>query len=256
MDAWISSFLADRCVPGVEVLEGAVYARALRLAHGAGVLTIDDAAQWSGDERDREAADVVTARMTDAGADTTAIDEHLGGDPVLAPLVAARPGIRVPGAADAFEIAVRAVIGQQVSVAAARTIAGRLAAAHGELLAAPAGHVERCFPTAEALAGVPRASLPMPGARAETLIGLARAVTDGMPVEPDALGSLRGIGPWTVAYVGMRLGDRDAFPATDLGVRHAVRRLGLPDDARSIERHAERWRPYRAYAVQHLWASL
>jgi AraC family transcriptional regulator of adaptative response / DNA-3-methyladenine glycosylase II len=256
LNPWIADFLADRCVAGVEDLDEHGYRRALRLAHGCGVLELADMVVWHGDPRDAAAAADVAARITDADADTAAIDAHLARDPLLAPAVAAQPGIRVPGAADGFEIAVRAVIGQQVSVAAARTIAGRLAAAYGEPLPRPAGSVVRCFPSPAALAAADRSSLPMPGARAAALLGLAAAVRDGVPAEPDALAGLRGFGPWTVAYVAMRLGDADAFPAGDLGLRHAALRLGLPDDRRALEQRAERWRPYRAYAVQYLWSTL
>ena len=256
MNAWVAAFLAERCVPGVEQFTDGVYRRSLVLERGPGVLSVDDHVRYLGDSRDAPAAHLVADRLCDVDADSGAIDAHLGRDPLLAPLVAARPAIRVPGAAGGFEIAVRAIVGQQVSVAAARTIAGRLAAVHGEPLAAPAGSIARCFPSPSSLAAIDPATLPMPRARASCLTGMAAAVAAGLPAEADALAELPGVGPWTRPYIALRLGDRDAFPASDLGVRHAMRRLGAPDDVPAITRHAERWRPYRAYAVQHLWASL
>jgi AraC family transcriptional regulator, regulatory protein of adaptative response / DNA-3-methyladenine glycosylase II len=254
---WVAAFLADRCVAGIEELVDGEYRRAVRLEQGGGVIVMTrDQTIWTGDPRDGPAAGDVARRIDDADADTDAIDPLLARDPALRPLVRARPGLRVPGAVGGFEIAVRAVIGQQVSVTAARTIAGRLAAELGEPLDGPVGGVVRCFPTPAALAATDPASLPMPRARGTALVGLARAVADGLPETPDAFGTLPGIGPWTVAYVAMRLGDRDAFPGTDLGVLRAAARLGLPEGPRALERHAEGWRPYRAYAVQHLWATL
>jgi AraC family transcriptional regulator, regulatory protein of adaptative response / DNA-3-methyladenine glycosylase II len=254
---WVAAFLADRCVAGIEELVDGEYRRAVRLGHGAGVIVMSrDQTMWTGDPRDGRAAGELAGRIDDADADAPAIDDVLGRDPVLRPLVEARPGLRVPGAVSGFEIAVRAVIGQQVSVTAARTIAGRLAAELGEPLDHPVGGVVRCFPEPAALAATDPGSLPMPRARGGALVGLARAVADGLPETPEAFGTLPGIGPWTVAYVGMRLGDRDAFPVTDLGVLRAAARLGLPEDPRTLALHAERWRPYRAYAVQHLWVTL
>jgi AraC family transcriptional regulator of adaptative response / DNA-3-methyladenine glycosylase II len=168
----------------------------------------------------------------------------------------------VPGAVDGPEIAIRAVLGQQVSVAGARTVAARLARALGEPLALPDETLTHLFPAPGAVAGADPATLPMPGARACALTGLGRALEDGdLRLDPGAdreeataaLLALRGIGPWTASYVRMRaLGDPDAYLPGDLGVRHALARLGTgADPAR-----AERWRPWRAYAVQHLWASL
>jgi AraC family transcriptional regulator of adaptative response / DNA-3-methyladenine glycosylase II len=254
---WVAAFLADRCVAGVEELVDREYRRALRRPHGAGVLGMGlGGTTWTGSPEDQSAAFDAARRIDDADADVDAIDRVLRRDPMLRPLVDARPGLRVPGAPDGFEIAVRAVIGQQVTVTAARTIAGRLAAELGEPLPRALAGVVRCFPSPAAVADAEPASFPMPRARAAALIGLARAVAGGLPATPEAFATLPGIGPWTVAYVAMRLGDRDAFPGTDLGVRRAAVRLGLPDDPRALARHAERWRPYRAYAVQHLWASL
>jgi AraC family transcriptional regulator of adaptative response / DNA-3-methyladenine glycosylase II len=158
---------------------------------------------------------------------------------------------------------VRAVLGQQISVAAARTAAGRLVAEHGETLPRPRGAVTALFPAAWSLAALDPARLPMPRARAAALVGLCRALADGeLRLDAGAdrtearrrLLALPGIGPWTAGYVAMRaLGDPDVFLAEDLGVRHALRRLGGPDDPRAARALAEAWAPWRSYASQHLW---
>lgn len=219
-----------------------------------------------GDVRDATAAVARCRRLLDLDADPEAVDAHLGADPLLAPLVAARPGLRVPGG-DGFEVAVRAVVGQQVSVAGAVTVLGRLAAAHGTPLPVPEGGLTHLFPTPDQLAAVDPSTLPMPGARARALVGLAAAVAGGavdLDVGADraavraALGTLPGIGPWTVEDVALRgLGDPDAFPATDLGVRRALRsRAGEAAAApAAVAARAEAWRPWRAYATLHLWSA-
>ncbi len=196
--------------------------------------------------------------MFDLDRDLGPVVEQLGDDPLIGQLVRAAPDRRVPGTVDAHELAFRAVLGQQVSVAGARTLAARLTQEYGEPLAQPQGAITHSFPTAEALAEVDAAHLPMPRSRARALVGLARALAErdvdlrGDPAEArSALLALPGIGPWTVEYVAMRaLRDPDAFPATDLGIRHALDRLGATVEA------AENWRPYRAYAVPHLWSVL
>jgi AraC family transcriptional regulator of adaptative response / DNA-3-methyladenine glycosylase II len=199
----------------------------------------------------------------DLDAEPAAVAEVLGQDPALAPLVAAHPGLRVPGAVDGFEMAVRAIIGQRISVSGATTITRRLVAALGEPLATPDGGLTRRFPTPERLAEADLGDLGVTRTRVTALRALARAVVKG-DVELNrgadrdrtaaGLLALPGVGPWTVAYVAMRaLGDPDAFPATDLGLLHALRAHGLPTD---ISDRAERWRPWRAYAILHLWTSL
>ena len=193
-----------------------------------------------------------------AGADPAAADAHLARDRLLGPLVASRPGLRMPGTVDGGEIAVRAVLGQQVSLAAARTLAGRLVAAAGERLAEPHGSLTHLWPRA---GGDRRggAAMAMPRARQRTLAALAGALAAGAaarareadPAEARAaLLELPGIGPWTADYVAMRaLGDPDAWLPTDLGVRRGLARLGAPPEA------AEAWRPHRTHAVRHLWAA-
>ena len=237
-------FLAARAVPGVEAVDGRTYSRSLALPGGAGTVRLtfgrrDVAASFAVAERRdvHDAARRVRA-LLDLDADMAAVGRTLGRDPLLAPLVRYRPGIRSPGAVDAEEIAIRAVIGQQVSVAGARTVLGRLAAEHGETLADPLPGVTRLFPRAAELAG-PR--LPLPRTRALAVAALAEADLDNLQAVP-------GIGPWTAAYVAMRLGDPDVLLTTDLVVRRALERLGPGADP-------ERWRPYRSYVTHHLWAA-
>jgi AraC family transcriptional regulator, regulatory protein of adaptative response / DNA-3-methyladenine glycosylase II len=222
-------FLAPRAVPGIEEVVDGVYRRTI-----AGGRVIDLGAP--------EAAPIL-------GADPAAADAHLGRDPVLGPLVARTPGLRVPGTVDGGELAIRAVIGQQISVAAARTIAGRLVAIAGEPLAEPVGTLTHTWPAPEAIADV-APTLPMPRSRQRTVAALAQALADGLELEREPLLALPGIGPWTAEYISMRLGDPDAWMPTDLGVRHGLDRLEVGVEA------ADAWRPYRAHAVMHLWATL
>jgi AraC family transcriptional regulator, regulatory protein of adaptative response / DNA-3-methyladenine glycosylase II len=262
-------WLAARAVPGVEEVDGSVYRRSLRLVHGAGVVEVgfeDEAVRcrlWLDDARDTDMAAACVRRLLGLDADPAAVGAVLGRDPLLGPLVASAPGLRVPGAVDGAELAVRAVLGQQVSVAAARTAAGRLAAAYGEPVAGAQGGVVRLFPSAATLAGLDSASLPMPRARAVALVGLCRAWAAGeLQLEPGAdrdearrgLLALPGIGPWTAGYVAMRaLGDPDVFLVEDLGVRHGLASLGGPTDQRAARQLAEAWAPWRSYASQYLW---
>jgi AraC family transcriptional regulator of adaptative response / DNA-3-methyladenine glycosylase II len=200
-------------------------------------------------------------RLLDLDAEPTRVAEHFAGDVVLDPLVARWPGLRLPGSVDGFEIAVRAVLGQQVSVAAARTLNGRLHAQFGEPIRAVAG-LDRVPVASETLARLRATTLSkigIPLSRARTLVALAQSVTAGdISFEPTtdvpgalaALQRIRGIGAWTAEYIAMRAFHwPDAFPATDLGVRRAL--CGM-DPVRA----AERWRPWRAYAVLYLWMSL
>ena len=265
-------FLARRAVPGVEEARDAAYRRSLLLAGGPATIELRpreaavDVRLELADPADASGAVAAVRALLDLDADPASIAARLSGDALLGPLVRANPGARVPGHPDPAELAVRAVIGQQVSVAGARTIAGRLVAEHGEPLARPLGGVTHLFPAPAALAALRPAELPMPRSRGRALIGLARALASGelaleRSADPDLtrrrLLALPGIGPWTAAYVAMRaLGDRDAFLPTDLGVRRALERLGEDGSPRAAAGTAERWRPYRAYAVQHLWTTL
>lgn len=253
------SFFAARAVPGVEEVEGSTYRRSVRLPHGPAVLDIhllDDGVKAqliAGDERDAHAAERLARTLCDLDADPGTVDATLARDPLLRDLVTTTPGRRVPGCADPGEIAIRAVLGQQVSVAAARTQAARLVLTHGEPLPQPVHDVTHLFPAPAALAELDPQQLPMPRARGRALVSLAAALAGGLdPRDREALLDLPGIGPWTADYVALRCGDRDVLLATDLGVRRALRRLGRPEA--ELERHAERWRPWRSYAVQHLWS--
>jgi AraC family transcriptional regulator of adaptative response / DNA-3-methyladenine glycosylase II len=267
-------FLRTRAIPGVEHVAGGIYARAMRTPDGSPVVielepypgapVVGMRVTGVGDDVPLLASVVRAARrLFDLDADPEAIDATLAGDAPMRGLVSATPGTRLPGATDGFELAVRAIVGQQVSVAGARTTLARIAERFGEPLVAPTVAVERLFPSAERLAEAPRDSFSMPGARAGAILAVAQAVATGeldlsgsAELEPtlEAFRSIRGVGEWTASYVAMRaLRDPDAFPAGDLGVRHGFRALGLPDDAGSIRARAERWRPWRAYAAMHLW---
>jgi AraC family transcriptional regulator of adaptative response / DNA-3-methyladenine glycosylase II len=265
-------FLAARAVPGTEgVLEHA-YRRSVRLARGNGVVSVNvsggtvTCALVLDDLADVQAAVQRTRRLLDLDSDPTLIDAHLSADPMLASLVAQRPGLRAPGHADGTELLVRAVLGQQVSVAGARTLAARLVQAHGEPLAQPVEDVTHAFPSAETIAGLSPEDFAMPRARGAALIEACRGVADGKIVldagsdreeASAALEAVRGIGPWTAGYVAMRaLGDPDVFLPTDVGVRNALVALGQDGSPKAAAARAEGWRPWRSYAMHHLWASL
>jgi len=265
-------FLARRGVPGVEQVCDGAYRRSLRLPHAEGVVELKPADGhvcarfWLADLRDLGPAVRRSRALLDLDSDPQAVAEALGADALLGPLVRAAPGRRVPGHVDGHELAIRAVLGQQVSLSGAATLAARLVAELGEPLARPLGMVTHLFPSAAALADIAPERLAMPAARAHALRSLSRAlareelVLDGGADREDArraLLALPGIGPWTAAYVAMRaLRDPDAFLPTDLGVRRALERLGHDARPAAAAALAERWRPYRAYALQHLWASL
>jgi AraC family transcriptional regulator, regulatory protein of adaptative response / DNA-3-methyladenine glycosylase II len=265
-------FLGRRAVPGVEAFDGEAYRRTLRLPHGAGTVVLSDGGEhvrcvlWLQNLRDLGTAVQRCRGLLDLDADPVAVSDVLGADGIIGALVRRSPGRRVPGSVDGAELAVRAVLGQQVSVAGARTLAGRLVASRGEPLPESlAGNDEltHLFPEPEAVAEAPE-DLSVPAGRRESLRGLARALAGGeIVLDPGSdreeaerrLLGLRGIGPWTASYIAMRaLGDPDAFLPTDLGVRRAISRLA--GDQRNNAALAERWRPWRAYATQHLWASL
>jgi AraC family transcriptional regulator, regulatory protein of adaptative response / DNA-3-methyladenine glycosylase II len=198
--------------------------------------------------------DPAARRLVGSREAAAAADEHFARDPWLGPLVAARPGLRVPGTVDGGELAVRAVFGQQVSLAAARTLAARMLTAVGDPLREPVGTLTHAWPAPEAIVEY-APSLAMPRSRQRAVAALAAALADGLRLEPGAdaraeLLALPGVGPWTAEYVAMRaLGDPDAWLPTDLGVRHGLARLGAGAEA------AEAWRPFRAHAVVHLWAA-
>ncbi|MBU4215246.1 MAG: helix-turn-helix domain-containing protein [Actinobacteria bacterium] len=266
--------LVATAVPGVEEWRDGAYRSTVRLPHGWGIVAVRPPHDGAftvrlrlHDTRDLPAAVARTRRMLDLDADPVAVDTALADDPHLAPLVAAVPGRRVPRTLDPQAMALRAVLGQQVSTAAARTHAGRLVEALGDPVEDPDGGLTHLFPTAGALVEHPEqvaAALAMPAARRTTLLALATSLADGtLRLDPGAdwdearrtLAALPGVGPWTVETVAMRaLGDPDAFTATDLGVKAAARTLGLPTGGAALLRAAAHWAPWRAYAVQHLWA--
>jgi AraC family transcriptional regulator of adaptative response / DNA-3-methyladenine glycosylase II len=263
--------LAATAVPGVEEWRDGCYRRTLRLPHGPGVVSLRPlpdhiACQLTlTDLRDLSTAINRCRQLLDLDADPQAVDDLLRGDPVLAPLVSKNPGRRVPRTVDAAEFAVRAVLGQQVSTAAARTHAARLVTAHGEPVTDSGGGLTHLFPSPEALAALDPDALAFPRARRTTITTLVAALAAG-EIDLSAgndweraraqLAALPGFGPWTIETIAMRaLGDPDAFTATDLGVRLAVRGLGLPATPAALIRRAAGWRPWRAYAVQHLWAT-
>jgi len=253
--AWapLLAWLAARAIPGVETVAGGAYAHTT--ATGTATLSLaGDHVELRATGGD-PAGDARRARhLADLDADPEAIDAALAGDPLLAPSVAALPGLRVPGCWDGFELGVRAILGQQVSVAAASRLAGRVVAAHGEPLAESAGALTHRFPTPEALADAPLPFLPAQRARAVRALAAATAAADldlGPGADPararERLLALPGVGPWTAEYVAMRaLHDADAFPASDLVLRRAL----AADPGR-----AERWRPLRAYAAMRLWSA-
>ena len=258
--ASVLGWFAARSVAGIDAVSGETYTRTLRLPRGGALAELTpDGGQVRlrltlGDLRDLTAAVQRCRRLFDLDADPEAVDALLGADPALAPLVARRPGIRVPGAADGFELAVRAVIGQQVSVAAARTLCGRLVAHLGE----PYGDW-RLFPTAATVAEADLSGIGLTRARATTVRALAAAVAGGTveldagadrPATEAALLALPGIGRWTASYVLMRaLGDPNALPDTDLVLLRRAAALGIED----LAARSASWQPWRAYAAMHLW---
>jgi AraC family transcriptional regulator of adaptative response / DNA-3-methyladenine glycosylase II len=269
-------FLAAHLVPGVEACGPDWYERTFRLPHGSGRarLTLptapSDATGFVGcelvvsDLRDVGAAVERCRRLLDADSDPTAVDEELAGDPMMARLVRARPGLRVPGGVDGDEIAVRAVLGQQISLAGAISLGAKLVDRYGERLAPGSSGPDRLFPSAATLAEVDPEELPMPRARGRALVSLCTALADGgiaLDRSSDRaevrarLLELPGIGPWTADYVAMRaLGDPDVFLPTDIGVRRALTGMGAEPAAAEALSHA--WRPWRSYGLMHLWATL
>jgi AraC family transcriptional regulator of adaptative response / DNA-3-methyladenine glycosylase II len=255
--AAVLDFLAVRAITGVEEVRDGAYRRTLALPHGAAILALTPVADGItaeftlDDARDEPEATRRARALFGLDADPRAVAAHLGGDPHLGPLIRARPGLRVPGIVDGWEIAARAVLGQQITVAAARTLASRITAAVATPLAAPDGALTHLFPTPAQVAGAPDAIFAMPRSRARTLRELAAADPPlVVPQDAAALQQLWGIGPWTAGYVALRLGDPDVFLDGDVAVQRALRELGADPAA------APSWAPWRSYAVLHLWAGL
>ncbi|HEX5543069.1 MAG TPA: AlkA N-terminal domain-containing protein [Micromonospora sp.] len=287
-------FLAERAVTGVEEVDDGTYRRGLQLPHGPATVALTpqpgyvSATLRLADLRDLAPAVARCRRLLDLDADPEAVDTTLAADPALSVAVPKDPGVRVPRSVDGFEMAVRAIVGQQISVAGARTVLSRLTTApasptsvdhkvfiagdgvsrrqlHDQREGVGGGSVLRAFPSAEEVLALPDATFTMPVSRRETLRTVARAVVDGtLDLDPGAdreemtrrLMTLPGIGPWTASYIAMRgIGDPDIFLPTDLGVRRGAAALDLPDDSKILNDHATRWRPWRSYAVIRLWRS-
>jgi AraC family transcriptional regulator, regulatory protein of adaptative response / DNA-3-methyladenine glycosylase II len=260
--AGLLRFLAAHAVPGLEAGDDDVFERMVRLPHGSGHVSVQLDAGGAGiccSAKLDSVADVATLvarvrRLFDLDADSVAIDDALAGDPALAPLVAAAPGIRLPGSLDAEETLFRTLIGQQISVAAARTVLGRLTTELG------AGGL---FPSALQLAEHGREVLRGPATRVRTIVGVAEALVTGeltldlaTPVDEfeASLTRLPGVGPWTAGYLAMRvLGNPDVLLTSDLVILHSATALGLPGTAKGLAAYGQRWAPWRSYAALHLW---
>jgi AraC family transcriptional regulator, regulatory protein of adaptative response / DNA-3-methyladenine glycosylase II len=270
------SFLAARAIPGVETVAGDIYRRTVAIGESGGVISVAPADKNRVDVAirfpDIAALPQIIARVRrvfDLAADPDQIGAHLSLDPMLAPLVALRPGLRVPGAWDGFELALRAIFGQQITVPAATRLLGKLVQAHGARLPAAAGEHEglsHLFPSPGRVANADVAALGMPNARALAVTSLARAIAAdpslfsrgaGLDEAIAKLRSLPGIGEWTAQYIAMReLREPDAFPAADIGLMRAMAGTdGVRPSPSGLLARAEAWRPWRAYATLHLWAA-
>jgi AraC family transcriptional regulator, regulatory protein of adaptative response / DNA-3-methyladenine glycosylase II len=261
--------LAATAIPGVEEVRNGAYRRSIGLAHGPGIVELTPTPEHIAcrltlsDLRDLTSAIARSRWLLDLDADPIAVDELLTTDPVLRPIVAKSPGRRVPRCVDGAELAVRSVLGQQVSTIAARTTSARMVARYGEPMVDASGGLTHLFPTPEGLIG---AAVAMPSRRQRSLASLVEALNsrrlsldqgcdrgEAMSV----LAGLPGFGPWTVQLIAMRaLGDPDAFVSADLGVRRAAAAIGLPSTPVALTRRSERWRPWRAYAMQYLWSTV
>jgi len=271
-------FLRARAIPGVEVVDDGCYRRTVEIgnsvgsvavAHLPGRHSLNVTIQFP-DVQSLPAIVTRVRRLFDVGADIETIDAHLSHDPQLAPWVAQRPGLRAPGGWDGFELAIRAVLGQQVTVAAARRLAGHLVAHHGKAVSGdfvthPA--LTHVFPSAERLASAKTIEVGMPESRRATLKALAEAAAAdphlfrplGTIEEAIArLRTIRGVGEWTAQYIALRaLRETDAFPAADVGLLRGAAILGgSTSTSAGLLTRAELWRPWRGYAAQHLWAAV
>ncbi|HUZ94836.1 MAG TPA: AlkA N-terminal domain-containing protein [Edaphobacter sp.] len=273
----ILKFFETRAIPGVEVVENNRYLRTVEVGGQSGSIAV-----WNIPERQSlgvtirfpnvKSLPAIVARVRrqfDTGADIETIEAHLSSDPLLKPLVSRRRGLRAPGGWDGFELAIRAILGQQISVIAARGLAGRLVELHGKPVSKEyVGHaaLTRVFPTAKRLATAPEVGLRVPGARQKALKAIAQAaVADPNLFSPfgtleetvERLKTIRGVGEWTAHYIALRaIREMDAFPSSDIGLLRGAAALGEGSrpNVMSLLRQAESWRPWRAYAAQHLWA--
>ncbi|TMF85259.1 MAG: helix-turn-helix domain-containing protein [Chloroflexi bacterium] len=266
------AWLRARAIPGVAEARDGVYRRTLRLPRGAGIATLESVnAHIRCTLRLESMADLTSAvrqcrRLLDLDADPVSVLEVLQRDRHLSPIVKKRPGLRAPGAVDGTELAIQAILGQQVSLAAARTLAYRLVTAHGDVIKISDPTLTHLFPRAEAIAAADLSRLGVPATRRKTLRTLAHAVAAGdLALDPGAdrievhrkLIAMPGIGEWTAGYIVMRaLGDPDTFLPDDLGIKKAGARLGLGTTTTAITDHSAAWRPWRTYATHQLWATL
>ena len=267
-------FLSARAITGLETVVAGVYRRSISVAGRHGWVSVEpgvgDWLEVTVDFPEPAAMPEIERRlrrMFDLDAVPEVINAQLAQDPLMAQLVAARPGLRLPGTWDGLELAIRAVLGQQITVVAAIRLAGKLVAQYGQPLQTPHAGITHLFPTPEVLAAADLTTLGMPKARGRTLSGVAQALLDDPQLfEPKAslqdgvarLVALPGIGEWTAQYIAMRqLREADAFASGDIGLINALAALeGGPVSARQLLARAEAWRPLRAYAAQHLWTSL
>ncbi|WP_313699111.1 AlkA N-terminal domain-containing protein [Achromobacter sp.] len=267
------AFLRLRAIPGVESVTGDTYARTVNLDGAQGTVTVrpgaGDALQVTVRFPRLQSLPAIIARLRrvfDLASDPSAIAAQFAADPVMTALMQARPGLRVPGAWDGFELAMRAVLGQQITVAAAIRLAGKLVAAHGKPLAQPDGALTHVFPEPEVVAAAELASLGMPRSRAASLSAVsAAAVADphlfdaALDLEDAVrrLRTIRGVGEWTAQYIALRqLREPDAFPHADIGLIRALEKLeSRPYTPAQLLARSEAWRPWRAYAAQHLWTA-
>lgn len=270
--AGVFGHLAAGTVPGCEEIRAGAYRRTLRLPFGNAIVSLTPAVDHVrcvlvlDDFRDLTTAIARCRRLLDLDADPEAVDEALSRDAEFCAVVAKAPGQRIPRTVDEAELAVRAVLGQQVSTKAASTHAGRLVAAYGRPINDPGGTLTHTFPSVEQLADIDPVHLAVPRSRQRTLSALVGALADGSVVlsagcdwgsARTQLLALPGVGPWTAEVIAMRgLGDPDAFPASDLGLRLAAEQLGLPSDERPLIARSAQWRPWRSYATQYLWTTL
>lgn len=268
--ARLLGYLALRAIPGVEEISGGIYRRSFALGGARGTIEVGpskrpnalDVRISAGADAPIRAIATRVRRLFDLDADPSAIADALKGDPLLGPKLAAWQGIRVPGAFDGFELGIRAILGQQVSVKGATTLAGRLVKRCGAELKAPLGGLTHEFPTPGAIVRGDLSGLGLTGGRIATLKAFAEAVGEGrVTFDPAAtleekiaeLCAVPGIGEWTAHYIALRaIGEPDAFPASDLGLRKAAGG-GAPIAPRALEEMAERWRPWRGYAALALW---
>ena len=267
-------FFAARAISGLETVSGGVYSRNFSLHGEHGRFSVSAGA---GDWLELTLFEVTPAlvpevvarvrRMFDLDVDLLPIHRHLAADPLLAPLIAARPGVRVPGAWDGLELAIRAVLGQQITVVAAIKLVGKLVERYGARVASPAPGLSHLFPEAAVLADADLATLGMPRSRGRTLSGVAQALLDNPQIfEPGPnlrasvtpLLALWGVGEWTAQYIALRqMRHADALPVADVGLLNALTALeGRPVTAVELLARAEPWRPYRGYGAQLLWTLL